>query len=264
MNRVDGRIALVSGAGGGIGAATCAALLAGGARVVATDRFDAPSAHLAPVTAAAGDRCLYLRADVTVGGDWQRAVDTAVARFGGLDILVNNAGLYRTARIEEVTDEQIDLLFGVNLKGVVLGTRHAIGAMKKRPAGADSASIINLSSIAGLVGASLASVYSLTKGGVRLFTKSTALEVAMLGYNIRCNSVHPGIVDTDMGAQVAETLEARGMTTGQARAAMAANHPIGRLAQPGDIARAIVFLASNDSSFMTGSEVVVDGGWTAR
>ncbi len=264
MNRVDGRVALVSGAGGGIGVATCEALLAAGARVVATDRFDAPPAHLAPVVAAAGERCVYLRADVTSGDDWQRAVDTAVTRFGGLDILVNNAGLYRTGRIEEVTDEQIDALFAVNLKGVVLGTRHAIGAMKRRAAGTGSAAIINLSSIAGLVGASFGSVYSLTKGGVRLFTKSTALEVAMLGYDIRCNSVHPGVVDTDMGAQVTANLEARGMTNEQARAAMGANHPIGRLAQPQEIARAIVFLASEDSSFMTGSELVVDGGWTAR
>jgi NAD(P)-dependent dehydrogenase (short-subunit alcohol dehydrogenase family) len=151
-----------------------------------------------------------------------------------------------------------------NLKGVFLGTKHAIRVMKHRPKSADSAAIVNLSSVAGLVGSPLSAIYSMTKGGVRLLTKSTALEVTQLGYNIRCNSIHPGVIDTDMAGQVVERWQSAGMAANEIRGFLTNLHPLGRLGQPIDIARGILFLASNDSAFMTGTELVVDGGWTAR
>ena len=158
----------------------------------------------------------------------------------------------------------MDRLFDVNLKGVVLGTKHAFLAMKRRPADLPMASVINLSSIAGLIGSANSALYCMSKGGVRLFTKASAMEAAHLGYRIRCNSVHPGIVDTDMARGVAASMVERGVAPEQVDQMMAGSHPIGRMAQAEDIARGILFLASDDSSFMTGSELVIDGGWTAR
>ena len=195
------------------------------------------------------------------------AIAAAVRRFGGLDILVNNAGVFIAKGIEESTAADWERLCGVNLTGVFLGTQAALPALRERGAASPQGSaIVNLSSIAGVVGSAMAPLYSLTKGGVTTFTKSTALECGRKGYRIRVNSVHPGIIDDEMGGQA---IVARAEIKGErdlvaARAQAGAAHPIGRLGTVTDVASAIVFLASDDAAFMTGAGLVVDGGWTAQ
>ena len=264
MNRMDDRIALVTGAAGGIGSATCRLLAQAGAQVVATDLRDAPGEALSAVIAGSGGRVRYLPHDVTDDARWAAVLEAVLAWHGRLDVLVNNAGLFVHGRTEEADRATIDRLFGVNLLGVVLGTQHAFRAMKARPQALPLASIVNLSSVAGITGAPIATLYSLTKGGVRLFSKSCALEAAQLGYRVRVNSIHPGIVDTDMARGVADGLRSRGVPQAAIDAQMAGAHPLGRMARAEDIAHGILYLASDDSAFVTGSELVVDGGLTAR
>ncbi len=258
MNRVDGKVALVTGGARGIGGETARQLAQAGARVAITDVLAAEGQALAEEL---GADALFLQHDVTSEAEWAHVVGETVGQLGGLDILVNNAGVWERTVIEETPVEQFDRICAVNLKGVFLGTKHGIAAMKTRPAEADSASIINLSSTAGLVGSATSAVYSMTKGGVRLFTKSTAIEVRARGYNIRCNSVHPGATESAMQDDILATSN---MTAAEIETHKATRTPLGRFGQPLDIAQAILFLASTDSAFMTGSEVVVDGGYTAR
>lgn len=258
MNRVDGKVALVSGGARGIGGETARQLAQAGASVAITDMLEAQGEALA---AEIGKAAIFLKHDVTSEPDWERVVGETVSRFGGLDILVNNAGVWSRGIIEETSVEEFDRICAVNLKGVFLGTKHGIAAMKNRPADVDSASIVNLSSTAGLVGSATSPVYSMTKGGVRLFTKSTAIECSARGYNIRCNSVHPGATESPMQDNILATSN---MTPEEIEAFKATRNLLGRYGEPLDIAKAILFLASNDSAFMTGSEVVVDGGYTAR
>ncbi len=264
MNRVDDRIAIVTGAAGGIGTATCRLLAENGAQVIATDLKAAPGEALAAAIEAAGGRIRYLRHDVTDDAQWGAVLEATLAAHGRLDVLVNNAGLFLHGRTEDADAASIDRLFDVNLKGVVLGTQHAFRAMKSRPRELPLASIVNLSSVAGLKGSQMASLYCLTKGGVRLFSKSCAIEAAHLGYRIRVNSIHPGIIDTEMAQGVAEGMRANGVPPEQIDRMMAGAHPLGRMGLPADVARGIVFLASDDSAFVTGTELVVDGGMTAR
>jgi NAD(P)-dependent dehydrogenase (short-subunit alcohol dehydrogenase family) len=264
MNRVDERIAIVTGAAGGIGTATCRLLAENGAQVIATDLKAAPGEALAAAIEAAGGRIRYLRHDVTDDAQWGAVLEATLAAHGRLDVLVNNAGLFLHGRTEDADAAAIDRLFDVNLKGVVLGTQHAFRAMKSRPRELPLASIVNLSSVAGLKGSQMASLYCLTKGGVRLFSKSCAIEAAHLGYRIRVNSIHPGIIDTEMAQGVAEGMRANGVPPEQIDRTMAGAHPLGRMGLPADVARGIVFLASDDSAFVTGTELVVDGGMTAR
>ena len=264
MNRVDDRIAIVTGAAGGIGTVTCRLLADGGAKVIATDLKAAPGEALAAAIDAAGGRIRYLRHDVTDDAQWGAVLEATLAAHGRLDVLVNNAGLFMHGRTEDADAASIDRLFDVNLKGVVLGTQHAFRAMKSRPRDLPLASIVNLSSVAGLKGSQMASLYCLTKGGVRLFSKSCAIEAAHLGYRIRVNSIHPGIIDTEMAQGVAAGMRANGVPPEQIDRMMAGAHPLGRMGLPADVARGIVFLASDDSAFVTGTELVVDGGMTAR
>jgi NAD(P)-dependent dehydrogenase (short-subunit alcohol dehydrogenase family) len=261
MNRVDGKVALITGGARGIGGETAALLAKAGAKVVITDLLESDGEALADTINQAGGAAKFLRHDVTNETEWAQIVTETVKQFGGLDILVNNAGVWSRGVIEETTVEEFDKLCAVNLKGVFLGTKHAIGAMKNRPADADSGSIVNLSSTAGLVGSATSAVYSMTKGGVRLFTKSTAIEVRARGYNIRCNSVHPGATESPMQDDILATSN---MSPDEIKQFMETRNLLGRFGKPIDIANAILFLASNDSAFMTGSEVVVDGGYTAR
>ena len=258
MNRVDGKVALVTGGARGIGGEAARQLVQAGAKVAITDLLEPEGEALA---SELGNGTIFLQHDVTDEAAWARVVGETVGQLGGLDILVNNAGVWERSVIEEASIEQFDRICGVNLKGVFLGTKHAINAMKSRPADADSASIINLSSTAGLVGSSTSAIYSMTKGGVRLFTKSTAIEVRARGYNIRCNSVHPGATESAMQDDILATSN---MTAAEIETHKATRTPMGRFGKPLDIAQAILFLASNDSAWMTGSEMVVDGGYTAR
>ncbi|MGH7092548.1 MAG: SDR family oxidoreductase, partial [Stellaceae bacterium] len=214
-----------------------------------------------------GDVALYHHLDVTSEASWQEAIAAVTAKWGGLDILVNNSGMFLGKGIEEASLEEWSRLAAINLTGVFLGTKLAIPALKESGAGREHGSaIVNLASVAGLVGSQLDPLYSMTKGGVTLFTKSTALECARKGYKIRVNSIHPGVIETDMGAQ---TFTARAHNLGSndvvaARRLALSHHPIGRLGVPSDIAKGIVFLASDDAGFMTGSALVVDGGLTAQ
>ncbi len=264
MNRLDGKVALISGGARGIGAATAARMVEAGACVVVGDVLEGRGAATA---AELGEAAVFARLDVTSQEDWASAVQLARDRFGGLDILVNNAGLFLGRDFESVSLDDWNRLVAVNMTGVWLGTRMAADALRER--GADSAhgsAIVNTASIAGLVGSELDALYSMTKGGVTLFTKSTALNFARKGDRIRVNSIHPGVIQTDMGDQtfVSRADQFGTNDVGKAREVALAGHPIGRLGIPDDIARGIVFLASDDAGFMTGSALVVDGGLTAR
>ena len=257
MDDLKGRVALVTGAGRGIGAATARALAAAGATVICSDLT-------APDELAAELGGLALAQDVTDEGDWERAMAFARAEAGGLDILVNNAGLFLMKPLTQTTLEDWRRVHSVNVEGVFLGCRAAIPLLAERAGKWDGGtSIVNLSSMAGLVGSAGAVCYNASKGAVRLLTKGLAMELAAAG--VRVNSVHPGVIDTAMGDEVLAAVSlATGVGDNEARTAMAARHPLGRMGQPRNVADAVVFLASDRAGFMTGSEVVVDGGFTAN
>jgi 3(or 17)beta-hydroxysteroid dehydrogenase len=267
MNRLDGKVAFISGAARGIGAATARLMVEAGAKVAIGDLLDERGRETAQAIAGAGDAAMYVHLDVTREEDWTAAITATVARFGGLDILVNNAGLFLGKGIEEASLDDWHRLCAVNLTGVFLGTKHALPALRERARHSPHGSaIVNLASVAGIVGSQLDPLYSLTKGGVTLFTKSTALEFARKGYRIRVNSIHPGLIQTDMGEQTFIS-RARNLATNDVdlvRQQAMARHPIGRLGVPEDIAKGIVFLASDDAGFMTGAGLVIDGGSTAQ
>jgi 3(or 17)beta-hydroxysteroid dehydrogenase len=259
MNLLDNKICLVTGAARGVGAAIATCFASAGATVIISDVIDEAGAEAATRIGAS-----YRHLDVASDADWQAAAEAIEAQHGRLDVLVNNAGLFMHGRTEDADLPSIAKLFDVNLLGVVLGTQHAFRAMKARPKDLPLASIVNLSSVAGLKGSQMASLYCLTKGGVRLFSKSCAVEAAHLGYRIRVNSIHPGIIDTDMARGVADGMRANGVPPDTIDRAMAGAHPLCRMGTADEVARGIVFLASDDSAFVTGTELVVDGGMTAR
>ena len=267
MNRMDGKVALISGAARGIGAETARLMAKAGARLAIGDVLDERGRETVRKLEAAGAQAIYVHLDVTAEDDWGSAVAKTVERFGGLDVLVNNAGIFLGKGLEEATVAEWYRLCAVNLTGVVLGTKLALPALRERAKTSPHGSaIVNLSSIAGMVGSQMDPLYSMTKGGVTTFTKATALEFARKGYRIRVNSIHPGVIDTDMGMQTLVT-RARNLGTNDldaARKQTLAAHPLGRLGTVADIARGIVFLASDDAGFMTGSGLVVDGGYTAQ
>ena len=264
MNRLDGKTALISGASRGIGAATAALMINAGANVIIGDILKNKGEETAKKL---GPNAVFTSLNVTDEGDWSNAVELAVGKFGSLDILVNNAGLFLGRDFADISLDEWDRLASVNMTGVWLGTKVATDALAKSGAISNQGSVIvNISSVAGLVGSELDPLYSMTKGGVTLFTKSTALNFGRKGYKIRVNSVHPGVIETDMGEQ---TFVSRAQQHGtndvkKSRDVALAGHPIGRLGIPEDIAKGIVFLASDDAGFMTGSALVIDGGLTAR
>lgn len=266
MGRFDGRTALVSGASRGIGAATARRLASEGAQVVVADLREELGRDIVAAIVGAGGQAVFTRMDVTREADWEAACDLARRQFGGLDILVNNAGVVLPRSMEETSLEEWRAQQSVNVEGVFLGTRICTELLKEGgrrwPGGA---AIVNLSSVAGLIGSPRMPAYSATKGAVRLFTKATALEYGQKRYPIRVNSVHPGVIDTDMGQEVVNlVMERFGKDEAAARAQLAAFHPIGRLGKPEEIAAGIAFLCSDDASFITGSELVIDGGYTAQ
>jgi 3alpha(or 20beta)-hydroxysteroid dehydrogenase len=268
MKELNGRVALVTGAARGIGAATAQALAEAGASVCLTDLLDAQGEDTAAkIKSATGSATMYARHDVTQEADWAAAVTACEARLGGVDILVNNAGVFWMKSMTATTLDEFRRMQAVNVDGVFLGLKHAIPAIAKRSQQwSGGGSIINLSSVAGLTGAANAVAYNASKGAVRLMTKGAALECASLGLKIRVNSVHPGVIDTMMGQQVInEVAAASGPGAANiVRDQMIALHPLGRLGVAADIANAITFLAGDKAAFMTGTEVVVDGGLTAR
>jgi 3(or 17)beta-hydroxysteroid dehydrogenase len=257
LGRVQDKVALVSGGASGIGFATTQLLLHEGAKVVITDLAgEASGRAVAALETDAPPRSLSFHPlDVVREDDWISVTDRIVDDFGKLDILVNSAGVAFLKDIEATTLAEWRGLMAVNLDGVFLGCKHAVRVMKDRGGG----SIVNLSSIAGIVGYGGLAAYSASKGGVRLLTKSVALHCARKGYHIRCNSVHPSFVETPMlEAMIASARDPQKM-----QASCTAAAPLGRLAQPIEVAQTILFLASDESSFTTGAELVIDGGLTA-
>jgi 3(or 17)beta-hydroxysteroid dehydrogenase len=245
MGRVQDKVALITGGASGIGLATAQLFADEGARVVLAD-LDPPSFKSAVAT---------YKLDVTREDEWIAVTDNVLRDFGRIDILINSAGVSLLKDIEATTLDEWRALMAVNLDGTFLGCKHAVRVMKDRGGGA----IVNMSSVAGIIGTGNLAAYSASKGGVRLLTKSVALHCAHKGYNIRCNSVHPSFADTPMlQAMVGSARNPEKLASSFAAAA-----PLGRIAQPIEVAHTILFLASDEASFTTGAEFVVDGGLTA-
>jgi len=254
MDRVKNKVVIITGAAGGIGRASALLLAREGAKVVVTDINEAAAGKVAEMIGTLGAQALALKHDVSSETEWSRVIDRTLTDFGRLDVLVNNAGVIFYKKIEETSLEEWRWLMSINLDGVFLGTKFAIGAMKITGGG----SIINISSVAGLIGNPDASAYHASKGAVRLFTKAAAIECSQAGYgyNIRVNSIHPGVINTAM----ADPLRA---DQNKYQAALSW-HPIGHFGEPEDVAYGVLYLASDESKFLTGTELVIDGGWTAR
>jgi len=261
--RLAGKTAIITGAAAGIGEATARAMAREGAALVLTDLNGEAAQRLA---AELGPRAIGLSQDVRSESDWQAVMDKTIATFGRPDILVNNAGIGPSKPLLDTTLGEFRAVTAINLDGVFLGCRFGAAAMRSTPEAPrdTAASIINLSSILGIVGMAGTAAYSASKGGVRLLTKTVALEAAANGWMIRVNSVHPGFTWTPM---VQEAVNRIGGQTGAGadatREGIAGLHPLGRMGLPEEIAAAILFLASDEASFITGSELVADGGYTA-
>ncbi|MDA0229524.1 MAG: glucose 1-dehydrogenase [Proteobacteria bacterium] len=254
-DRVVGKIAIVSGAAAGIGRACARRLAQEGALVCVSDIDQVEAETLAAEIRACGGEALSLAHDVAEEVDWRRVIDTTVERFGGLNILVNNAGIAFAAGLEETTTEQWRRIMAVNVDSVFFGCKFALPAMRASGGGA----IVNMSSILGLVGSPVQAAYNATKGAVRLFTKGVALECAEAGWNIRVNSVHPAYIRTPMVERYAKSwgsLESGLVALGKL-------HPAGRVGEAEEVANAVLYLASDEASFVTGTELVIDGGYTA-
>jgi len=258
MGRVQAKIAIVTGGALGLGAASARMLAREGAKVVVTDVKDGEGEAVAASIREDGREAIYLHHDVADEGAWQRVMARTVERFGRLDVLVNNAGVAVAGNPEDQTLEQWRWLMSINLDGVFLGTKHAIRTMKQQPP--KGGSIVNLSSIEGLIGDPNLGAYNASKGGVRLYTKSVALYCARAGLDIRVNSIHPGYIWTPM----VENYLKQTVGVVEGRRAIAALHPVGHIGEPDDIAFGVVYLASDESKFVTGSELVIDGGYTAQ
>ncbi len=256
-NRLDDTIALVTGAAGGIGRAVCAAMSEAGATVLATDLARDASV---PGTVS------YRRHDVSSIQDWEQIAGEIRSRYGRLDALVNAAAICQVKSIEETTLEDWRRVQSVNVESILIGTKAMLPLLresgKTRKGGA---SIVNFSSVGGQRGAAFTAAYCTSKGAVKLFSKSAAIEFGMLKYNIRVNSVHPGGIHTPMMHAIIDRYVELGAVPSReaAEAGVVAAHPIGRLGRPEEIGGGVVYLCSSEASFVTGSEFVIDGGFTA-
>lgn len=246
--RLAGKVALISGAARGQGEAEARLFVREGAAVVLGDIEVERGKMVAADIREQGGQATFVKLDVTQEGDWRQIVDVTVQTYGKLDILVNNAGIFPIEGVEATDMELWNRVIAINQTGVWLGMKYAIPAMRQAGGG----SIVNISSVAGLIGSGMATAYHGTKGAVRLLTKTAAIEYAK--DRIRINSVHPGGVDTIM----LDVLNREG------KQAATRAHPLGRLATPEDIAYGVLYLASEEASFVTGAELVIDGGYTAQ
>lgn len=245
MGRLDGKVAIITGAAKGIGLACATRFVKEGAKVVITDVDEEQGVKAAE---ALGDNATFVKQNVAKEAEWEKVMTATKEAFGQIDIILNNAGILSFNNAEEITEKDWHSVLSVDLDGVMWGVKLGIKEMK-----ANGGSIINLSSIAGLIGISNLFAYNAAKGAVRMLTKSAALYCAENHYPIRINSIHPGYVHTpmvDVYPEMREQLESL--------------HPMGRLGEPEEIANMALYLASDESSFSTGSEFVVDGGYTAQ
>jgi NAD(P)-dependent dehydrogenase (short-subunit alcohol dehydrogenase family) len=251
--RLAGKVAIISGAASGMGAATARRFAREGARVVIADQLEAEGRKVAEeinATNAPGEEAVFMRLDVTDEANWTQVVNEAMRRFGKLDIMVNNAGISGSAVADMLDTDAWDKLMAVNSRGVFLGTKYAVQAMKQSGGG----SIVNLSSISGNTGQTMTHMgYNASKGAVRTLTKSTAVQFGKDG--IRANSVHPGLMPP---------MRTSGATADPAvRAKMLQGVPLRRAGEVDEVANAILFLASDEASYITGAELYVDGGYLA-
>ena len=253
--RLEGKVALITGAAGSMGAVEAKLFAREGARVIIADELEDDGRKVEAEIVEAGGEAMFVRMDVTSENDWRDAVERCVARFGKLDVLVNNAGISASFAPDLLDTSAWDLLMEVNARGVFLGVKYAIQEMRKIGGG----SIVNISSISGIVGQDFTHPgYNASKGAVRLLTKSAAVQYAKEG--IRVNSVHPGLMPP-MRSSLAATDEARYQSL---RGRMSTLAPMGREGRPEEVAHAVLFLASDEASFITGVELMVDGGLTAQ
>ena len=250
MGRLSGKVALISGGARGQGEAEAKLFSSEGAKVVLGDILDSEGLAVTSEINESGGEALYVHLDVTSKDDWGSAVKQTLENFGGLDILVNNAGISQRKLVHETTVDEWDRVQDINSKGVFLGTKAVIPAMRAAGGG----SIVNISSIAGIVGLTSSASYSASKGAVRLLTKSTAVQYGP--ERIRCNSVHPGFIDTEMNRAWLEDEEIR--------AERLKMTPLNMFANSHDVALAVLYLSSDESRYVTGAELVIDGGIIAK
>ena len=249
MARLSGKVALISGGARGQGAEEARLFVQVGAKVIITDVLDDEGKKLEAELYETGGDAQYMPLDVTDENQWDSVIQRILETHGQIDILVNNAGILLEKGVEETSEEEWDRIQDVNSKGVFLGIRAVLPAMRE----AGSGSIVNISSVAGLIGSAYAA-YGASKGAVRLLTKSTAVQYGPEG--VRCNSVHPGVIETDMTEGM--------LSDPRTREIRLKNTPLGTFAVAKDVAYAVLYLASDESRYVTGSELVIDGGLTAK
>lgn len=249
--RLEGKVALISGGARGMGAVEAKLFAEEGAKVVIGDILEEEGRKVETEIRAAGGEAQFVKLDVTREEDWSRAVEASVSHFGKLNVLVNNAGISGSQWDNDLTQEAWDAIMEVNATGVYLGTKAALPEMRKAGGG----SIINISSQMGIVGSDATHpAYNASKGAVRTFTKSIAIQYAK--DNIRCNSVHPGPIDTPMADAIFDDP--------QKLESVRSKVPMGRIGKPEEVATGVLYLASDESSYVTGAELVIDGGWIAQ
>ena len=249
MGRLSGKVAIISGGARGQGAEEARLFASEGAKVIIGDILDSEGIQVESEIVERGGQAKFVRLDVSIEDDWSKAVQLAISEYGKLDILVNNAGILLMKGVEDTSSEEWDYLHNINSKGVFLGSKAVISAMRKSGGG----SIVNISSIAGLIGSRF-SAYGASKGLVRTLTKSIAVNHGH--ENIRCNSVHPGIIETDMVSEIIGSKEGRDLQLNRT--------PLNVIANSRDVAFGVLYLASDESRYVTGSELVIDGGITAQ
>jgi NAD(P)-dependent dehydrogenase (short-subunit alcohol dehydrogenase family) len=264
--RVDGKVALVTGAARGIGACSARLLAEAGAKVVVTDVESDLAEEVVREIRQAGGEAIALRLDVTDEEQWQAVIGEAVRAFGGIDVVVNNAGVENMNLVEDTSLPDWRQVMSVNSDGVFLGVKHAIRAMRPGGLSGRGGSIINMASICAMVALRGAGSYSAAKAAITNLTKIAAVECGQNAYGIRVNSIHPGVILTELVKAGMEDSVRKGLfkSAAEAQATYEAMHPIGRLGEPQDIAHAVLYLAADASRFMTGAELVVDGGFIAQ
>jgi NAD(P)-dependent dehydrogenase (short-subunit alcohol dehydrogenase family) len=259
MGRLDGKVAMITGGAGGIGRGHVELFAREGAKVVITTRkkVDMGTA-LAESIKKEGGEATFIQLDVSQENRWKEVLDEVIKKYGKLNILVNNAGISLAKTVENTSLDEWNFIMNINATGVFLGCKYAIAAMKDN---GEPCSIVNISSIDAMVGEAELPAYCASKGAVRSFTKAIALSCAEAGYNIRVNSVHPGYIHTELTEKEAQD---SGMTPAQYFEKVGKMHPLGRIGKPIDIAYISLYLASDESNWVTGSESVADGGYISK